>query len=116
MDLLFCLLPTCFVILPPAVVFSGAVDEESFNHDFKANLPTVHLYGEKGVEDQMASIRAVISDETKHWETRTKAVRSCADVLDVVLMFVTVACVGLKFKASQQWRSLEYRMDGFNTD
>ena len=53
---------------------SGAIDEESFVHDFDTNLPTLRLSGPRDVEDQMNQIEAVISNESKDWEERTKSV------------------------------------------
>uniref|UniRef100_F6W6K9 TOG domain-containing protein n=1 Tax=Ciona intestinalis TaxID=7719 RepID=F6W6K9_CIOIN len=53
-----------------------AVDEETFVRDFTSNLPTIHLYGSRDLDDQMNRIQAVISDEKKDWEERSKSLKA----------------------------------------
>ncbi|XP_078482581.1 CLIP-associating protein 1-B isoform X8 [Ciona intestinalis] len=55
---------------------AGAVDEETFIRDFTSNLPTIHLYGSRDLDDQMNRIQAVISDEKKDWEERAKSLKA----------------------------------------
>uniref|UniRef100_A0A665VXQ7 Cytoplasmic linker associated protein 1a n=1 Tax=Echeneis naucrates TaxID=173247 RepID=A0A665VXQ7_ECHNA len=54
---------------------AGAVDEDDFIKAFE-DVPTVQIYSNRELEDQLTKIREVLSDDKHDWEHRVVAVRN----------------------------------------
>ncbi|KAM7380914.1 hypothetical protein PAMP_004183 [Pampus punctatissimus] len=54
---------------------AGAVDEEDFIKAFE-DVPSIQVYSNRELEEQLSKIREVLSDEKHDWEHRLKKVRS----------------------------------------
>lgn len=52
---------------------AGAIDEDTFHNAFE-DVPSVHLFSTKDLEDQMKSIREIIGDDKKDWNQRIESV------------------------------------------
>lgn len=52
---------------------AGAVDEDVFQKAFD-DVPTVQIYSQKELSEQMKNISEIISDPSKDWNKRTEAV------------------------------------------
>lgn len=52
---------------------AGAIDEETFLTAFE-DVPAVHLFSPRDLEDQMRSIKEIIGDDKKDWNQRTESV------------------------------------------
>ncbi|XP_046886755.1 CLIP-associating protein 1-B-like isoform X1 [Hypomesus transpacificus] len=53
---------------------AGAVDEEDFVRAFE-DVPTMQLYSNREMEDAMAKVREVLSDDKRDWEHRVVALK-----------------------------------------
>ncbi|KAF3842726.1 hypothetical protein F7725_001575 [Dissostichus mawsoni] len=54
---------------------AGAVDEDDFIKAYE-DVPSIQIYSNRELEDHLAKIREVLSDEKHDWEHRLKKVRS----------------------------------------
>uniref|UniRef100_A0A3P8SB54 Cytoplasmic linker associated protein 1 n=1 Tax=Amphiprion percula TaxID=161767 RepID=A0A3P8SB54_AMPPE len=59
---------------------AGAVDEEDFIQAFE-DVPTVQIYANREVEEAMAKIRDVLSDDKRDWELRVAALKKVRSLL-----------------------------------
>ncbi|XP_048882193.1 CLIP-associating protein 2-like [Brienomyrus brachyistius] len=59
---------------------AGAVDEEDFAKAF-TDVPTVHIYSTRDLEDNLNKIREVLSDDKHDWEQRTNALKKVRSLL-----------------------------------
>ncbi|XP_051797600.1 CLIP-associating protein 1-A-like isoform X15 [Acanthochromis polyacanthus] len=59
---------------------AGAVDEEDFIQAFE-DVPTVQIYSNREVEEAMAKIRDVLSDDKRDWELRVAALKKVRSLL-----------------------------------
>ncbi|XP_054864541.1 CLIP-associating protein 1-A-like isoform X19 [Amphiprion ocellaris] len=59
---------------------AGAVDEEDFIQAFE-EVPTVQIYSNREVEEAMAKIRDVLSDDKRDWELRVAALKKVRSLL-----------------------------------
>ncbi|CAL8378280.1 unnamed protein product, partial [Boreogadus saida] len=59
---------------------AGAVDEEDFVKAFE-DAPSVQIYSNREMEDQMSKIREVLSDEKHDWEHRVVAVKKVRSLM-----------------------------------
>ncbi|XP_076008502.1 CLIP-associating protein 1-B-like isoform X2 [Genypterus blacodes] len=59
---------------------AGAVDEEDFIHAFE-DVPTMQIYSNREVEEAMAKIRDVLSDDKRDWELRVAALKKMRSLL-----------------------------------
>ncbi|KAI3365863.1 hypothetical protein L3Q82_000848 [Scortum barcoo] len=59
---------------------AGAVDEEDFIKAFE-DVPTVQIYSNREVEEAMAKIRDVLSDDKRDWELRVAALKKVRSLL-----------------------------------
>uniref|UniRef100_A0A8C9WBS3 Cytoplasmic linker associated protein 2 n=1 Tax=Scleropages formosus TaxID=113540 RepID=A0A8C9WBS3_SCLFO len=59
---------------------AGAVDEEDFMKAF-TDVPTVHIYSTRDLEDNLNKIREVLSDDKHDWDQRTNALKKVRSLL-----------------------------------
>ncbi|XP_029107495.1 CLIP-associating protein 1-B-like isoform X3 [Scleropages formosus] len=59
---------------------AGAVDEEDFIQAFE-DVPSVQIYSNKELEDSMAKIREVLSDDKHDWELRVASLKKVRSLL-----------------------------------
>ncbi|XP_077960055.1 CLIP-associating protein 1-like isoform X3 [Gasterosteus aculeatus] len=59
---------------------AGAVDEEDFILGFE-DVPTLQIYSNREVEDAMAKVRDVLSDDKRDWELRVAALKKVRSLL-----------------------------------
>ncbi|KAL4617182.1 CLIP-associating protein 2-like [Arapaima gigas] len=59
---------------------AGAVDEEDFVKAF-TDVPTVHIYSTRDLEDNLNKIREVLSDDKHDWDQRTNALKKVRSLL-----------------------------------
>ncbi|KAK0091485.1 hypothetical protein PV326_003163, partial [Microctonus aethiopoides] len=59
-------------VLPSPLGGAGAIDEDTFHNAFE-DVPAVHLFSTKDLEDQMKSIREIIGDDKKDWNQRIES-------------------------------------------
>ncbi|XP_054471708.1 CLIP-associating protein 1a [Anoplopoma fimbria] len=59
---------------------AGAVDEEDFIKTFE-DVPSVQIYSNRELEDQLAKIREVLSDDKHDWEHRVVALKKVRSLL-----------------------------------
>ncbi|TKS67639.1 CLIP-associating protein 1 [Collichthys lucidus] len=59
---------------------AGAVDEEDFIKAFE-DVPSVQIYSNRELEDQLAKIREVLSDDKHDWEHRVLALKRVRSVM-----------------------------------
>ncbi|CAL8326737.1 unnamed protein product [Lota lota] len=59
---------------------AGAVDEEDFIKAFE-DAPSIQIYSNREMEDQMTKIREVLSDEKHDWEHRVVAVKKVRSLM-----------------------------------
>ncbi|KAM8904974.1 CLIP-associating protein 1-B-like isoform 2-T2 [Spinachia spinachia] len=59
---------------------AGAVDEEDFILGFE-DVPTLQIYSNREVEDAMAKVRDVLSDDKRDWELRVAALKRVRSLL-----------------------------------
>uniref|UniRef100_A0A674NS76 Cytoplasmic linker associated protein 1a n=1 Tax=Takifugu rubripes TaxID=31033 RepID=A0A674NS76_TAKRU len=63
---------------------AGAVDEEDFIKAFE-DVPSVQIYSNREMEDQLTKIRDALSDDKHDWELRVAAVRVATRHLSLLL-------------------------------
>nr|XP_023668217.1 CLIP-associating protein 2-like [Paramormyrops kingsleyae] len=59
---------------------AGAVDEDDFAKAF-TDVPTVHIYSTRDLEDNLNKIREVLSDDKHDWDQRTNALKKVRSLL-----------------------------------
>ncbi|XP_044221258.1 CLIP-associating protein 1a isoform X9 [Thunnus albacares] len=59
---------------------AGAVDEEDFIKAFE-DVPTVQIYSNREMEDQLSKVREVLADEKHDWEHRVVALKKVRSLL-----------------------------------
>ncbi|XP_054631468.1 CLIP-associating protein 1-B-like isoform X3 [Dunckerocampus dactyliophorus] len=59
---------------------AGAVDEDDFTQAFD-DVPTMQIYSNREVEEAMAKIRDVLSDDKRDWELRVAALKKVRSLL-----------------------------------
>ncbi|XP_059198936.1 CLIP-associating protein 1a [Centropristis striata] len=59
---------------------AGAVDEEDFIKSFE-DVPSVQIYSNRELEDQLTKIREVLSDEKHDWEHRVVALKKVRSLM-----------------------------------
>ncbi|KAI5621243.1 CLIP-associating protein 1, partial [Silurus asotus] len=59
---------------------AGAVDEEDFIKSFE-DVPTVQIYSSRDLEDSIAKIREVLSDDKHDWEHRVVALKKIRSLI-----------------------------------
>ncbi|XP_076023919.1 CLIP-associating protein 1a [Genypterus blacodes] len=59
---------------------AGAVDEEDFTKAFD-DVPTVQIYSNREMEDQLSKIREMLSDEKHDWEHRVLALKKVRSIM-----------------------------------
>ncbi|XP_019746400.1 CLIP-associating protein 1-like isoform X10 [Hippocampus comes] len=59
---------------------AGAVDEDDFMQAFE-DVPTMQIYSNREVEEAMAKIRDVLSDDKRDWELRVAALKKVRSLL-----------------------------------
>ncbi|XP_073329215.1 CLIP-associating protein 1a [Pagrus major] len=59
---------------------AGAVDEEDFIKAFE-DVPTVQIYSNRELEDQMSKIREMLSDDKHDWEHRVVALKKVRSLM-----------------------------------
>uniref|UniRef100_A0A8C9QUK3 Cytoplasmic linker associated protein 1 n=1 Tax=Scleropages formosus TaxID=113540 RepID=A0A8C9QUK3_SCLFO len=62
------------------IAAAGAVDEEDFIQAFE-DVPSVQIYSNKELEDSMAKIREVLSDDKHDWELRVASLKKVRSLL-----------------------------------
>ncbi|XP_061142272.1 CLIP-associating protein 1a isoform X36 [Syngnathus typhle] len=59
---------------------AGAVDEEDFIKSFE-DVPSVQIYSNRELEDQLAKIREILSDDKHDWEHRVVALKKVRSLM-----------------------------------
>lgn len=59
---------------------AGAVDEEDFIKAFE-DVPSVQIYSNRELEDQLAKVREVLSDDKHDWEHRVVALKKVRSIM-----------------------------------
>ncbi|KAG8228444.1 hypothetical protein J437_LFUL009095, partial [Ladona fulva] len=59
---------------------AGSVDEEMFIRAFE-DVPSVRLFSSKELEEQMTSVRTVVSDPSKDWDKRVDALKKVRSIV-----------------------------------
>uniref|UniRef100_A0A8C3G9T5 Cytoplasmic linker associated protein 1a n=1 Tax=Cyclopterus lumpus TaxID=8103 RepID=A0A8C3G9T5_CYCLU len=65
---------------PTKEAAAGAVDEEDFIKTFE-DVPSVQIYSNRELEDQLSKIREVLSDDKHDWEHRVVALKKVRSLL-----------------------------------
>lgn len=73
---------------------AGAVDEETFLTAFE-DVPQLHLFSNKDLEDQMKVIKDTIGDDKKDWKQRMDSV-SCKVFICAFLVTQITMCKDCK--------------------
>ncbi|XP_035507060.1 CLIP-associating protein 1a isoform X22 [Scophthalmus maximus] len=61
-------------------VAAGAVDEEDFIKAFE-DVPSIQIYSNRELEDQLTKVREVLSDEKHDWEHRVVALKKVRSIM-----------------------------------
>uniref|UniRef100_A0A3Q2W7H5 Cytoplasmic linker associated protein 1a n=1 Tax=Haplochromis burtoni TaxID=8153 RepID=A0A3Q2W7H5_HAPBU len=65
---------------PKPTAAAGAVDEEDFIKAFE-DVPSVQIYSNRELEDQLTKIREVLSDDKHDWEHRVVALKKVRSIM-----------------------------------